>query len=61
MNTDKFIELTDNQMRDIDGGWFFIKTPAGLAPLTFQILSIKSFVEGYQDATKTQIQSDDEK
>lgn len=52
MDNSKLIELQQNQLKEIDGGWFYIMPPSGFAPMAFQILSFESFVEGYQDATE---------
>lgn len=45
------IELEKNQLKNIEGGLTLIP-PAGLAAMVYQIKSIGSFMEGYNDATK---------
>jgi hypothetical protein len=53
MENSNLISLTKNQLKETEGGWIYLMPPAGFAPMVFQILSIKSAVEGYKDATKT--------
>ena len=50
MNDLNLTVLNGNQIRDIEGGFFLIP-PAGLAAIVYQIKSIESFLEGYNDAT----------
>lgn len=44
------VQLEKNQLRKIAGG-FTLLPPAGLAAIVYQIKSIGSFMEGYNDAT----------
>ena len=53
MNNLNLIDLQNNQLKEIDGGWIRVIPPAGFAPMVFQLLSMQSAVEGYEDATKT--------
>lgn len=48
------IELQENQIKEIEGGWIRVMPPAVFAPMVFQLLSMQSVVEGYQDATRTE-------
>lgn len=51
MNNSKLIDLTNDEMKKTDGGWIYLMPPASFAPMVFQLLSIQSAVEGYEDAT----------
>jgi hypothetical protein len=50
MNNLNLTDLNDNQIKEIEGGFYLIP-PAGLAAIIYQIKSIESFIEGYKDAT----------
>lgn len=53
MENIKLIKLHKNQLKETNGGWIRVMPPAGFAPMVYQLLSMGSVVEGYNDAKKT--------
>lgn len=50
MNNLKLVELENSQLKKIEGGFKLIP-PAGLAAIVYQLKSIESFMDGYNNAT----------